>query len=301
LEDIIDNPETGLKKQIADTELALLQNTEAQTEETKTRTEENVAYQKDIKNLVEAESILKKAIKVLSKYYDSMEEQVKEGVGGAFMQTAQKEDPDAPDTWGKYEGQSKVGASEDTGVIAQLEFILAETVKEENAAHKEEEDAQAEYEDSMIAAKKLEANQEKSIAKLKETLAEKIEELALKNKELKELEATKKTTEDYLLKIKPGCDFIDANFKLRNTNRATEKGALENAIKLIKGTPVYKTYVAESKVEGFGDCAELCEIKSGREVIESKSADCQACLADVTVPAYCAGHPGTPGCPSGRL
>merc|ERR1719379_2785697 len=79
----IEHPETGLKKQIADTELALLQNTEAQTEETKTRTEENIAYQKDIKNLVEAEGILKKAIKVRSAYYDDMDEKVKEGYGGA--------------------------------------------------------------------------------------------------------------------------------------------------------------------------------------------------------------------------
>merc|ERR1719160_39643 len=159
----------------------------------------------------------------------------------------------------------------------------------------------------MTAAKKLEANQEKQIAKLKDTLAEKEEDLLLKKKELADLELVKKETEEYLLKIKPGCDFIEENLSLRKANRKTEKEALEKAIKLIKGTPVYKTFKSEEKSEDFGKCAGVCEADASsakfqkeKSYAKENTAECQACLGDVTVPAYCAGHPETPGCGSSR-
>ena len=50
--------------------------------------------------------------------------------------------------------------------------------------------------------------------------------------------------ENYLEKIKPGCDFITENFDLREENRATETTALEKAEGLIKDTPAYKDAVA---------------------------------------------------------
>lgn len=105
----------------------------------------------------------------------------------------------------------------------------------------------------------------------------------------------KATTEDkeaieaYLLKIKPGCDFITKNFDLREKNRKTEKEALEKAVKLIKATPAYKTAVNEATVESYGDCKEPC-------VADADDVKCKACMADVTIPAYCAGHKGTKGC-----
>jgi len=66
-------------------------------------------------------------------------------------------------------------------------------------------------------------------------------------------------------------------------------GYAAEAIGLIKATPAYKTAMAEAKVEGFGDCKEPC-------TKDEADAKCKACLADVTVPAYCAGHAGTKGC-----
>jgi hypothetical protein len=279
---LIEDPETGLKKQIADEELSLVQNKEAQTKETAQRLEENVAYQADVKNLVKAESILKKAIKVLAAYYDDLE--AKLAAGEAFVQ----EDPKPPEAWkgdGSYEGQSKKGGD----VIEMLEFILKETVKEETDAHADEEKAQADYEDSMAKLKKEEADSEKTLADLQETLAEKEEELLSAKEDLKATTEDKEAIEAYLLKIKPGCDFITENFDLREKNRATEKKALEKAIKLIKGTPAYKTFVSESTVESYGDCKEPC-------VEDEADVKCKACMADVTIPAYCAGHKGTPGC-----
>jgi hypothetical protein len=282
LDTTINDPKTGLKKQIEETELALVQNKESQTTETASRTKDNLAYQADIKNLVDAETILEKAIKVLAKYYDDLAKKL--AAGEALMQ---REDPTPTETWesNSYEGQS----SEGQDVIKMLEFILSETKKEEDDAHSAEESAQADYEDSMTQLKKEEAEGEKNLVSLKETLAEKEKELLDAKEDLKKTTEDKEAIEAYLLKIKPGCDFITFNFELREEDRKIETEALEKAIKLIKGTPAYKAAVSEATVESYGDCKEPC-------VADAEDVKCKACMADVTIPGYCAGHSGTKGC-----
>jgi len=280
LDTTINDPETGLKAQIKGTETALLENIESQKTETKDRQEANLLYQEDIKNLVAAEKILNKAIKVLRKYYDALAERIAEKEG-AFLQ----EDPVAPSSFDTYKGQSNKGGD----AVTMLEFILEETVKEETEAHSDEEDSQHSYEDSMQSAKDKEADDEKSLATLQTTLAKKEEELVSKRKELKSTIKDKEAIEEYLLKIKPGCDFISKHFEDRDRNRATETTALNKAKTLIKDTPVYKNFKAEERVEGFGDCKEPCEE-------DDEHVKCKACMAKTSIPGYCAGHDGTPGC-----
>jgi chromosome segregation ATPase len=282
LDTTINDPATGLKKQIADTEQSLVENKQSQTSETKERTEANLAYQVDIKNLVDAEQLLTKAIKVLKAYYDELSEKL------ANSLKLVQEDPSAPEAWkgdGEFEGQSQKGGD----VINMLEFILSETKKEETTAHQEEETSQADYEDSMTKLKEEEAEAEKSLAKLHTTLAEKEQELLEANEDLKSTIKDKEAIEAYLAKIKPGCDFITTNYDTREANRATEKAALEKAAGLIKETPAYKTAVNEATVESYGKCKEPC-------VADVEDVKCKACMADVTIPAYCAGHEGTKGC-----
>merc|ERR1719162_1173190 len=128
----------------------------------------------------------------------------------------------------------------------------------------------------MQSLKDKEASDEKALAGAQKTLAAKEEELVMKRKELKATIKEKEAIEAYLLKIKPGCDFITKNFEQREKNRATETTALKKATKLIKATPVYKNFKAEEKTEGFGDC--------------------KSCMAEISIPGYCAGHKGTKGC-----
>jgi hypothetical protein len=280
LEETIDDPETGLKAQIKEAEESLESCVTSQKTETKERTEANLLYQSDIKNLVAAEDILAKAIKALRKYYDKLEERMD---GYEFVQL--KEDPQAPETFGNYEGQSGKGGD----AIQMLEFILDETKKEETEAHSDEETAQHDYEDSMTDLKSEEADLEETLATLHETLAAKEEELFQKKEEHKATTLEKESIEAYLAKIKPGCDFITENFDERETNRATETTAMEKAVDLIKDTPAYKAAEAEKHVEGFGDCKDKC-------VDNEEHVECKACMGDVTIPAYCAGHKGTEGC-----
>merc|ERR1719420_175296 len=68
--DDIENEETGLKKQLADENAKLAQNRQDQADEIEDRGLENVAYQKNVANLAEAEATVKTAIKVLKKFYD---------------------------------------------------------------------------------------------------------------------------------------------------------------------------------------------------------------------------------------
>merc|ERR1719487_1872158 len=111
LKKTINDPKDGLKAIISQTEESLLQNKDAQTKQTTQRLNENMAYQKDVKNLVSAESILKRAIKVLNTYYNGLQEKLEAGEA-ALLQ----EDPTPPEAWkgdGSYAGQS--GDEKDQG------------------------------------------------------------------------------------------------------------------------------------------------------------------------------------------
>ena len=281
LDTLINDPVTGLKVQIQDTEAKLESNHESQVSQTKARTEENLAYQQDIANLVEAEDLLTRAVRVLNKYYASLEKHYAQE--DALLQ---REEPAPPSTWeGNFAGQKSKGGD----AISMIEFILQETQKEESVAHSDEQEGQKAYEDSMTALKTEQAELEKSLADLQLLLAEKEKELLEKHEELQQTEADKLAIEVYLEKIKPGCDFITSNFDLRESNRAKEKAALERATGLLQGTPAYKAAVVATEEEAMGDCKETCVGREGH-------VECKACLAKVTVPGYCAGHEGTEGC-----
>merc|ERR1719401_1865444 len=285
LDEAIDHPETGLIVEIATDEDLLQKNYNNQVSETKDRKEENLAYQKDISNLVEAETLVDRAIMVLKTYYSKISAEIKAEL--IQMHKGKKDEPAPPSTWDdKYTGQSEAGG---TDAIGMLEFILKNAKAEETQAHTDENAAQVSYEDSMQDLKDEEASLQKDIAKLKKELAEKEEERLQKKKDLAKTEEEKAALEAYLVKIKPGCDFITENLELRNNNRANEKKALEDAVGAIKGTPAYQEFKAVEHNETLGDCLAIC---NGNE----DHADCKACLAGVSVPGYCAGHASTPGC-----
>mmetsp|Transcript_23641 Transcript_23641/g.45933 ORF Transcript_23641/g.45933 Transcript_23641/m.45933 type:complete len:708 (-) Transcript_23641:153-2276(-) len=233
----INDPVTGFKVLIKADEESLLQNSESQATETKARTGDNVEYQSNIANLVGAAELLTTAVNVLEKYYSQL-------LGkDAFLALSKKsrEEPAPPETWdGEYKGQG-----EKTDAISLLKFILENTQKEETAAHDAELAGQHAFEDSMTNLKKEEASLQENIAALRLSLATKEKELIGKREDLEATTAAKESVEAYLLKIKPGCDFITTHIDERTKKRGDEKAALENAQTLIKGTPAY--LVAQNK------------------------------------------------------
>jgi len=283
LEKAIDHPETGLIKMIADNEKSLEENAKAQADETEARREENQAYQEVIANCMSAKAILERAISALSQYYKAAAKKAAEDEELGFVQ---RQDPAPPATWeGEYTGQSSTGKK----VIGMLEDLLAETGKEADTAHGDESTAQGEYEDSMVELKDAEKQTKEDLAKNKEELAKKKVELENKRVDLEKTEDEKRAIERYLEEIKQGCDWIIDNYSTRETNRATEKAALDKAVSLIKGTSAFKSAAAKDSDEALGECKDTCKA-------DEANVKCKACLAEVSVPGYCAGHPGTPGC-----
>jgi chromosome segregation ATPase len=282
LDGTINDPKTGLKDMITEKEAALVQNQKSQADETETRGKENKAYQEDVSNLASAEDILAKAIKVLNRYYDQLDEHMKENKDSTNLL---QEDPAPPKTYGNFEGQSKSGGK----AIDMLEFILKATQDEHSDADKSEASAQSDFDDSMTKLKTAETNMQKSLIKLKADLTEAEKQLLEKRSDLKDTTEAKEAIENYLDKIKPGCDFITKNFDLREKNRATETTALNKAVTLIKDTPAYKSAVAKDKELAKGKCKSECKL-------DTTSLDCLVCMSGSSKGAYCGKNPGTPGC-----
>jgi large subunit ribosomal protein L24 len=162
LENIIGEPETGLKDSIARDEASLADNSANQITSTTDRQGANAAYQTDISNLVAAEDLLSRAVKVLEAYYSKIEDA---NVDKHEAQTLSGESSAAPDQGLEkgYSGQSGAGNK----VIEMLTFIVEETGKEEKVAHEDEQKAQADYETMMTDLKAEEVKLKESLASLK--------------------------------------------------------------------------------------------------------------------------------------
>lgn len=281
LEKSVDDPATGLKFMIQETQGNLEENSKSQTDETKARREENLAYQKDVYNTAKAVEMLEMAISTLQEYYKKLKEESEKDLSD-FLQ----EDPAPPETWtGGYKGQSEQGQK----VIKMIEFVLSETEKEEAAAHAAELEAQKSYEDSMAQLVEQEEDLEKSLAKTRKELADAEKNLVMKREELEKTEREKIAINQYLEQIKPGCDFVTDNFADREKYRGEEEAALDKAVTLLEGSPAFAAAKAADKEESFGKCKETC-------LKDEANVDCKACLAGTSIPGFCAGHPDTTGC-----
>merc|ERR1719392_91572 len=142
----------------------------------------------------------------------------------------------------------------------------------------------------MADLKKSEGQMQDTIADLSDQLAEKTETLIQTNEDLTKTLAEHKAVEKYLLKIKPGCDYITENIETRNEHRAAEIKALTAAEDTLKSTPVYKKAAAEAEKAALGECADKCPVG------EPKNLACKACIAGITESAYCGGHKSDPVC-----
>mmetsp|Transcript_97764 Transcript_97764/g.258195 ORF Transcript_97764/g.258195 Transcript_97764/m.258195 type:complete len:768 (+) Transcript_97764:90-2393(+) len=278
----LDSNIAALKIDIKSTEDSLVANTESQTSETAERKEVNLAYQKNIENLVNAEGLLTKAVVVLKAYY---EETLSAGAAGTGLLQRSKEEPAPPGTWTEFKGQSEGG----TDAVSMLEFILTNTKAEETEAHSAEDQDQRAYEEEMTGLKAEQATLQETLAAKQVELTTAEEELLVKKKDLKTMLDLEAEIKAYLLSIKPGCDFMDQNLALREQSRLEEANALTGARDLLMETPAYQEAVAAAHNETLGDCKDICAINEAH-------VDCLACVSKVSVPGYCAGHPTALGC-----
>lgn len=201
---------------------------------TASRAKENQDYQQNIADLQVAQNLIKHAIKVLNTYYDKISF-VQEQRNGATAVAAPTYDV------GAYAGQSKKKSS----VMTLMQKMLKSVEDSETEAHKTEHKAQTAFEDLMAKETANEGLQKKTIKDLKKNLAETSLSLDESKALLADASEQQAAAKKYLLEIKPGCDFITANLDKRKANRAAEKASLDNAVKLIKGTPAYQKFESE--------------------------------------------------------
>lgn len=292
------------EESLATAETDLATNLESQKTATETRAEEKAAYDEDYKNLVDAQNLLGEAIKVLDEFYSRTDLKVDEAelakgydalTAGTSKTKGRGDDA--------HEGKDFADANTAGGkeVLNLLETIKNDTKKEEEEATTAENDAIAKYEEMMEELKSDEKTLTKNIAEFEETIATTKESLLQTEEDLSATIADKEAIEAYLLKIKPGCDFIDENIETRKKNRTTEKAALEKAIELLEGSPAFTNANTKAYHESLGECKEVCEADSDfRNPCQNGdvqcSAKCEACLSGTSVPAYCTSHQGADGC-----
>jgi len=264
---------TGFEAMIAKEEGNLLTNTQNQASQTTTRATENQAYQTDIKNLGAVQGLLSNAIKVLSNFYGEKDAKIEKAMLEEYSDATGKA---PPATWANdsYNGQ-KGGSGGGSKAIEMLKFILTSTKAEETAAHKAESDSQAEFEDAMAIAKREETQDQKDLVGLKSNVASSSKALTSNTKLLKAAKKQQATTADYLVTIKPGCDFITSSLAKRKAGQQKEMDALKVAETKLKASPAYLAFETAQTSESYGKCKTPC-------VADKHHVKCKACMADVT-------------------
>jgi len=198
--------------------------------------------------------------------------------GGAFLQQ-KKEDPAPPEGFSEEKGQT----GQANEVVSQLEFIVQETATELKTAHETEETDQHDFEDEITTLKSQASTSQDTIASLEDQIAEKEKALLAAQEGHKSAEKEKKALEGYLLKIKPGCDFITTNLDQRKSNRAAETTSLNTAMQKLKDTPAFKEAAAEAEKAAMGKCGEKC-------IPDRETLACKACIQGTSESGYCASH-----------
>jgi len=294
----INNLVTGHKAQIEQSEANLKSNQDTQGAESVQRRADNLKYQRDQGTMRDVRKTLVKGVNVLKTFYANL---ASEQIGFIQIDSYNATEIHNASTHAALANGS-ISSNEFTGqnqgpVVTLLNNLISATVAEENAAHLDELRAQHAYEDSMAALVAVETTTKTDIVKQKANLAKAEAKRGEDRKAKIADEKQKISIERYIVKLKPGCDFIINKHDARKTAREAEKAALASSITKLESSPAFKAAIAKSNRESFGTCLGKCtgDDKNGNKN-DPNHVKCKACMGDVTIPGYCAGHAGTPGC-----
>lgn len=280
----------GLEEKIAEDEEDMRNNIASQTSQTETRQSENLAYQQQIATIVKTEGIIQTALKVLKRHWSEAASFLEADKAGARQLRVRRASSGQtpPDTWdqSQYQGQKQKGDQ----ATQLLKFVYDETVREENEAHAAEQRDQHDYEDSMATLKSEYEQSAESLAGIKANYITKKKDLMEATKALDTAIKEKAEADGYMLKIKPGCDFITTNLAVRVAARQEEDTALTQAKEALKTSPTYLAMMESERLKQLGPCAKPCTENPEVHV------KCKACLAGVSMYGYCTTNPTTPGC-----
>jgi chromosome segregation ATPase len=196
-----------LKSEVADLQMQIKRGGED-------RELQNKEFQTAIAEQRASQQILKKALEVLASFYK----------GAAMLQNGQ------PAGFEAYKKNEKSG-----GVMGMMQTIIDDAKKMETEAIRAEEDAQKTYEDFVKESNNSIETKNKDIANKSEIKAQAEADLteAKETMEATELELTQLANMN--AELHKSCDFVLANFDVRQAARAEEVEALRQAKAILSG------------------------------------------------------------------
>lgn len=206
-------------------------------EATQMRKEEHEAWVVADKDDKDAVTVLQSAMLVIQQFYEDNGLALVQGRSRALMKQpfvaeAGKAPPPPPPTWElPYAGNTQ----QNMGVVAMMDMIKQDILKDIAKAFKEENEAVATYDKTKADLTEEQASLTEAISALKKTTAEKIENVETTKGSRR---MTKGELDGVLEKIKdatPGCDFFMVNYPVRLQNRHTEVDGLQKAKDILKG------------------------------------------------------------------
>jgi len=152
--------------------------------------------------------------------------------------------PPPPEAPGKF----KKKGEEAGGVMAMMDTMKADVVKETQEAEFAEKDAQGEYEQMVKDAAAKRAADKKTIEEKLSIKAEAEAEL-IKSEDAKKVEeAELMATKEYISELHADCDWLLENYQTRKEARANEIDALKKAVAVLQGADYSLVQVSRKKV-----------------------------------------------------
>jgi hypothetical protein len=194
------------------------------------RKEENANFKVTNQEDKEAAETVLSATDVLKTYYS-------ESFKAALVQKAVpvtdgEAPPPPPSTWGSSYGGKK---GESTGIIAILEMVHADILKDQKKAKTEEDDSQKEFDtfkkESEKTMEDLQTEHDKKEGIVGDKEGDKTDAIKARKTKYGEWD----TLMDNMKDADPNCEYYAVNFKLRAKNRALEKDGLTNAKAILSG------------------------------------------------------------------
>merc|ERR1719215_2585832 len=218
------------EKTIAELVAALKETKEELDKATRQRNDENKAWkQTDSDDKAAAETVLS-AKEVLAGFYKDNNLALVQKATQPVTEDAGAAPP--PSTWeGDYGG--KTGESQ--GIIAIMEMVREDIIKDRADAKADEDDSQTEFDnykkDSEARTKELNADKDRTEKDMGQAETKKTDTERQRRTQKGELNAVLKKIRD----IDPNCEYYEVNYPMRRRNRQIEIDGLDKAKAILKG------------------------------------------------------------------
>jgi hypothetical protein len=209
-------------------------------EATEIREAEKAEAKTALKDYADAQSMLQKAIQVLTDFYQKKRAAAASAAASASLLQEQQGTTDSAAPPETFEGTDAAAGREGAAqnILNILEISLSDFTKLESETQTEEEAAQKEYETYMQEYKVQKAVAEKEREHFTMDLAKVEENLKTTSKDLAEVDKELAAAREYLDKLKTTCDFSGSSYEERQARREAELKSLQNALAIISGEAI---------------------------------------------------------------